>query len=242
MPEDAFETHLKASCVQVRVRPSILAVTEQIAFAHSIKWLLNEHEFHVHVANGTEALSHTKAIRPGAILVDVAPTVAHAGHVVRSLHGTVAGVPIITLGANESPYEIEYLRSAGSDDHVASREREHLAQRIRTRLRVLSLSAANMPFASFELDEETLRVRIRGRFVTLNQIEWSLLAYLTRQPYCIVRPTELVRDVRRAHAALNERTLRGHIYSLRRKLEDNPREPKRLLTVLANGYVLRPDA
>jgi DNA-binding response OmpR family regulator len=228
--------------VQVRSRPSVLAVTEEIAFGHSLKWLLHDHDFVVNVTDGYSALSQTSASKASAILVDVAPSVAYVGEIIRQLRSRVGSAPIIALGNDETSYEIEYLQHAGADEHLAPSERAQLALRIRQRLRFLSDASLGVRLLTIELDEYAMTARIRGRAVTLTAIECALLARLLRQPNCIVTASELLRDVPWQRANVGPPELRSSVRLLRRKIEDDPRHPRRLLTVVDNGYIFRPDA
>jgi DNA-binding response OmpR family regulator len=228
--------------VQVRIRPSVLAVTERIAFEHSLKWLLHDHEFFVHVTDSDGAFSQTQTTNAGAFLIDVAPSISYAGNIIRRLRTRVGSAPIIAVGNDETSYEIAYLQRAGADDHLARKERLQLVLRIRQQLRLVTDVSQGLIFPVIELDDESMRAQVRGRSVQLTSNEYALLARLVKQPNCIVPTVDLLRDVRWERARVNEGRLRACIRLLRHKLEDDPRHPRRLLTVLDNGYIFRPDA
>lgn len=232
----------KTPVVHVRTRPAILAITDNLTFEQSINWLLHEREFTVHTTRGKTALSALKATKPNAILLEVAPTVSYAAGTVKLVRRNF-GTPIITLGKNESPYEIDYLRGAGADDHLSASERWTLVQCLRRCLHMLpSRERTNRGFPFLELDEVRMRVNLRGLPIELSSVEYALLARLMHRPYCIVSPAELLHEIRQHHpGAAADYTIRASIHHLRRKVEDDPQRPRRLVTVLGNGYVFRPD-
>jgi DNA-binding response OmpR family regulator len=242
---DGFEvygyTRRNSSSVDSRAQPTILAITDDPTLQQVVNWLLHERDFVVRVAGIDADLSLLRVAEPNAILLDVSPTVAHAAVTTKRLREAFRE-PIITLGTNESPYEIEYLRGAGADDHLIARERWTLVQCIRGHLRMLPTTGRVVKrFPVLELDETRMQAILRGLPIELSPIEYALLTRLMRRPYCIVSTTELLHEVRQHHQAVAAQTLRASIHHLRRKVEDDPHRPQRLMTVLGSGYVFRPD-
>jgi DNA-binding response OmpR family regulator len=222
------------------MQPSILAITDDPAFEQHINWLLHEREFNVRTAAKKNALSSLKTTKPNALLVEVAPTVASAAFTVKRLREAFRA-PIITLGMNESPFEIDYLRESGADHHLRAYERWSLVQCLRRCLSMLPSDGTSRRFPVLVLDESRMRATLRGLPVALSPIEYALLTRFMRRPYCIVSSAELVHELREHNRTVAAQTIRASIHCLRRKVEDDPRRPQRLVTVLGSGYVFRPD-
>jgi two-component system, OmpR family, KDP operon response regulator KdpE len=227
-------------CVDQRMRPSVLAITDEPAFEDHVNWLLHEREFIVRTSRSDNAILSLKTTEPNAILLEVAPTVSSTAFAIKDLR-QASRAPIITLGKDESPYEINYLREAGADDHLAAYERWTLVQSLRRCLSMLPAERITRRFPTLELDETKMRATLRGLPVELSPLEYALLTRLMRRPYCIVSSAELLGEVRQQFRAVAAHTIRASIHGLRRKVEDDPRRPQRLVTVLGSGYVFRPD-
>jgi DNA-binding response OmpR family regulator len=240
--EVPFHVRRNSFGVDVRARPRILLITDDPTFEQFINWLLHEREFFVRTTRPNTALSVLKATEPNAVLLEIAPTVERTAAAVKQLR-TVFGAPIITVGTNESPYEIKLLHEAGIDDHLVAHERWTIVQCMRQCLRMMP-AAGRMAkrFPVLELDDSRMRALLRGLPIGLSSIEYTLLARLMRRPYCIVSSAELLHEIRQHHKAVAAHTIRASIHHLRRKVEDDPRRPQRLVTVLGSGYVFRPDA
>jgi two-component system, OmpR family, alkaline phosphatase synthesis response regulator PhoP len=81
----------------------------------------------------------------------------------------------------------------------------------------------------------------RGYPVELRPKEYELLMSLVRREGATASRLELLRDVWGYEVDVVSRTVDTHVAELRRKLEDNPSEPRYILTVRKTGYRLRVD-
>jgi two-component system alkaline phosphatase synthesis response regulator PhoP len=75
-----------------------------------------------------------------------------------------------------------------------------------------------------------------GEVVPLSAKEYQLLCYLLERPNAVVSRDELLEQVWGYRAATNTRTVDVHLGQLRSKLEDDPKQPRHLLTVHGSGY------
>ncbi|MCB0167708.1 MAG: winged helix-turn-helix domain-containing protein [Anaerolineae bacterium] len=92
--------------------------------------------------------------------------------------------------------------------------------------------------SSLRLIERDLYLPGRERAIRLRPTEASLLATLLRYSNQIVSRATLMREVWQTDFLDDTRTLDVHIHWLRRKIEDNPNRPRRLVTVKGVGYCL----
>jgi two-component system KDP operon response regulator KdpE len=81
-------------------------------------------------------------------------------------------------------------------------------------------------------------VTVAGRPVHLTPIEFKILVELARQPGRVLTHRELLREVWGPSCVDNAHYLRVHIASLRRKIEDDPAQPRWLVTEAGIGYRL----
>jgi DNA-binding response OmpR family regulator len=91
----------------------------------------------------------------------------------------------------------------------------------------------------FVIDLEKQLATLDGRLLELNAAEFALLAYLAENAFRAVPPPELVEVVRGHecdHLEEARQIIKWYIYSLRKKIEPNPSQPRYVLTVRGIGY------
>ena len=86
------------------------------------------------------------------------------------------------------------------------------------------------------LDLGTQAVLKRGRRVKVTQTEFRLLIALMRRRGSVASRQDLLCDVWGAGAAISPRVVDTHVARLRRKVEDDPRRPRHIVTALTSGY------
>jgi hypothetical protein len=95
-------------------------------------------------------------------------------------------------------------------------------------------------FGSVMLEPATQTVLRGGQPVRVTHTEFRLLLALMRRRGAIASRMELLREVWGAGAVVSRRAVDTHIARLRRKLEEDPANPRHILTALAWGYRFRP--
>jgi hypothetical protein len=100
--------------------------------------------------------------------------------------------------------------------------------------------AGTIRFGSVLLEPATQTVLKGGQPVRVTHTEFRLLLALMRRRGAIASRIELLREVWGAGAAVSRRAVDTHIARLRRKLEEDPANPRHILTALAWGYRFRP--
>ncbi|MEA2724569.1 MAG: hypothetical protein QOH59_2340 [Gemmatimonadales bacterium] len=100
--------------------------------------------------------------------------------------------------------------------------------------------AGTIRFGSVMLEPSTQTVLRGGQPVRVTHTEFRLLLALMRRRGAIASRIELLREVWGTGAAVSRRAVDTHIARLRRKLEEDPANPRHILTALAWGYRFRP--
>jgi len=95
-------------------------------------------------------------------------------------------------------------------------------------------------FGSVMIEPATQTVLRGGQPVRVTHTEFRLLLALMRRRGAIASRIELLKEVWGTGAAVSRRAVDTHIARLRRKLEDDPANPRHILTALAWGYRFRP--
>ncbi len=193
--------------------------------------------------DGEQALSLMAEEAPHLVLLElVLPK--RSGLDVFRLIRAASQLPVIFFSARSSETDRIVSLELGADDFVtkpfSSRE---LNARVGAVLRrscpnCRSLNGAREP-ASLELDRGSLQVRRKGRALGLTPTEFRILEALARNPGQILSRAQLLEQFS-SDGEVFDRTLDKHIANLRKKIEENPSNPRHLVTVFGQGYKYEP--
>jgi two-component system, OmpR family, KDP operon response regulator KdpE len=151
-------------------------------------------------------------------------------------------VPVIVLSARSGEIDKIEALDAGADDYLAKPfgTGELLARVRATRRRSVAASpdAAPLRFGDVAVDLANHAVHKRGAPLHLTPIEFRLLALLVRNAGRVLTHRQILREVWGAAYVEHEHYVRVHMGHLRRKIEDDPTQPRYLLTETAVGYRL----
>jgi DNA-binding response OmpR family regulator len=152
-------------------------------------------------------------------------------------------LPILVLTAREGELDRVLGLETGADDYVTKPfSMAELTSRVRALLRRRALdrsrSAGIRTVGALRLDVNRHAATIDERPLQLTPSEYRLLTLLASEPGRVFTREELVRHLWQSDFLGDRRAIDVHISNLRRKLEPNPREPLRLITVRGSGYKL----
>jgi DNA-binding response OmpR family regulator len=221
----------------------ILVVDDEPTIRDSVGYALQREGFDVHSArDGTEALRMARAEPPDVIVLDVMLPGLSGREVCRQLRAE-SDVPILMLSARGGEVDRVLGLELGADDYVTKPfSLAELVSRVRALLRRRELDRAGRDAAlrigDLELDMAAHDVRIEGARVHLTPSEFRLVALLASHPGRAFSREELVRHLWDTDYTGGERAVDAHVVNLRRKLEADPGEPRRLVTVRGIGYAL----
>jgi two-component system KDP operon response regulator KdpE len=154
-----------------------------------------------------------------------------------------SGVPIIVLSARVSEQDKIKALDAGADDYLSKPFGVgELQARVRATLRrqrqpAISLDGI-LEFGDVKLDMKARMVTKAGRMVHLTPTEFRLLMVLVANVGRVVSNPQLLREVWGPSHSESGHYLRIYMGHLRQKLEDDPTQPRYLLTETAVGYRL----
>lgn len=149
-------------------------------------------------------------------------------------------LPILLLTARGEPEDRIAGLEVGADDYLVKPfEPRELLLRIATILRRVQPAADDgiVRFGPYTFQRGSAELRRGGELVHLTTGEVLLLQALAEQPGRAVSRAELGE---RARISGSDRAVDVQMARLRRKIEDDPRQPRHLLTMRSEGYVLRP--
>ncbi|MEF8715670.1 MAG: response regulator transcription factor [Accumulibacter sp.] len=224
----------------------LLLVEDDDAIAAALRLHLEEAGYRLHrESDGLQAMAAIDRQRWDMVLLDLMLPGADGWDVCRHLRARHADVPVIMLSARSAEAHRVLGLELGADDYLAKPfSMLELVARVRALLRRIeqwrsspaSASGSELRFGSFRLDT-IRRELLRGDdAVPLTLREFDLLYFLARHPGRAFSRGELLQRVWGAAFDGYEHTVNSHINRLRTKIEDDPRDPRRIVTVWGVGY------
>ena len=231
-------------------RPTILVVEDEPSFVEALEVGLAREGFHVEVAtDGVAALERFRDVAPDLVLLDVMLPRASGIDVCRQIRAESA-VPIIIVTAKGSEIDTVVGLEVGADDYVTKPYRlRELVARIRAQLRRHGGDATSAPAApepvgaptalrvgGVALDPDEHRVSIDGAEVALPLKEFEVLHLLLANAGRVLTRETLIDRVWGHDYVGDTKTLDVHIKRLRGKVEPDPANPTRIVTIRGLGY------
>jgi len=222
----------------------LLLVEDDDAIAVALRLHLEDAGYRLHrEANGQQAMAAIDRQRWDLVLLDLMLPGADGWEVCRHLRARHADVPVIMLSARSAEAHRVLGLELGADDYVAKPfSMLELVARVRALLRrIEQMRSANATkqefrFGPFRLDA-VRRELMRGDVVLpLTLREFDLLHFLLKHPGRPFSRGELLQRVWGDGFDGYEHTVNSHINRLRGRIEDDPRDPQRVVTVWGVGY------
>jgi len=226
---------------------SVLVVEDEDSFVDALTVGLAREGFKVSVArDGAEALDIFDDVRPDLVLLDVMLPKVSGLDVCRELRGR-SSVPIIMVTAKGAEIDTVVGLEVGADDYVTKPYRlRELVARMRAVLRrhpadaLTTLVAGDLDdvitVGDVSLDHQRHEVQIRGDEVRLPLKEFELLGLLLENAGRVLTRDTLIDRVWGADYVGDTKTLDVHVKRLRAKVEADPANPTRIVTIRGLGY------
>ncbi|MHB1527628.1 MAG: response regulator transcription factor [Candidatus Dormibacteria bacterium] len=223
-------------------RASVLVVDDERKIRDVVARYLEAAGFAVLVADsGQKALEVVAQARPDLVVLDLMLPDLSGEEVLRSVR-TLAEVPIIVLTAKSSEEDrVANLRQGADDYLVKPFSPRELVARVEAVLRRSGPpGAGELAFdqGRLHIDREGRAVIVDGAGLELTRTEFDLLLALAHTPGRVFSRYELLNRVQGSDYEGYERTIDAHVKNLRRKLGDDPRQPRFVVTVPGVGYKL----
>jgi two-component system response regulator RegX3 len=224
------------------LQPTVLVVEDEEAFVEALTVGLAREGFRVQVArDGVAALEMFDAIRPDVVLLDVLLPKVSGLDVCRELRKR-SQVPIIMVTAKGSEIDAVVGLEVGADDYVTKPYRlRELIARMRAVMRRQTGTEVALPVDALQvgdvtLDPERHEVRIRGVLTPMPLKEFELLHVLLANADRVMTRTDLIDLIWGFDYVGDTKTLDVHVKRLRAKVETDPANPRRIVTIRGLGY------
>jgi DNA-binding response OmpR family regulator len=222
----------------------VLVVDDETPIVESVSYNLRKEGYEAITAGSAEeCLDLARAEKPDLIILDVMLPSASGFEICRMLRRE-SDVPIIMLTARSDETDRVVGFELGADDYVSKpfSMRELLA-RVRT---ILRRSSGGSPLPNkrrakvgdLDVDPARYEVTVGAKRVDLSPKEFDLLHFLCLYPGQVMSRQVLLDNVWGEDAYVDDRTVDVHVRWIREKIESDPSNPVRVLTVRGIGYKL----
>jgi DNA-binding response OmpR family regulator len=227
----------------------ILVVEDDRAVARALEYGLASEAFQVlRAETGQEALDLARREDPHLILLDIRLPDISGFDVCRQLRAEGCRVPILMLTARDEEVDKVLGLELGADDYVVKPfSFRELVSRIRALLRraygdLAGLSGTErLSFGPLEIDLVRLQARKAGQPLDLTPTEFRLLHHLLSHPNQPISREAIIEAVWGYDSSIGSgRTVDVHVRHLRAKIEDDPANPRWIVTVRGAGYMFEP--
>lgn len=216
-------------------------VIEAVTLSFNLQW--RETDI-VGAYDGEQALELVEREYPDLVLLDVAMPGMDGYEALRRIR-EFSDVPVIMLTARDGVLDKVKGLELGADDYVTKPfDHLELLARVKAVLRRLDMPqpvsrAPSFVSGDLSVDFATRQVRLRGDVVPLTPIEYKLLYHLVRNAGRVLPHETLLAKVWGREYLDEIDYLRVYVRRLRRKLEDDPEQPRYILTERGTGYRFR---
>lgn len=217
----------------------ILVVDDDTALAEMIGIVLRAEGFDPSFCeDGADALGVFRATQPDLVLLDLMLPGLDGIEVCSQIRAE-SGTPVIMLTAKSDTADIVKGLESGADDYMVKPfNPKELVARIRTRLRPAASAppAERLRVGDLVIDVAGHEVRRGETRIALTPLEFDLLLALASKPQQVFTREMLLEQVWGYHYKADTRLVNVHVQRLRAKVEQDPDNPKIVMTVRGVGY------
>ncbi len=229
--------------------PNILVVEDDISLRETLTYNLKHEDYAVQaVGNGKLALETARKIHPDLVLLDLMLPGMDGFEVCRILRQEM-NIPILILTARDDEIDRVIGLEIGADDYITkpfsmrelmARVKAHLRRERLIRQEVGAGREPALPealtFTDLAIDPTRHEALLSGKPLALKPKEFELLLFLAQHHRQALSRQFLLERVWGWDFAGGTRTVDVHIHGLRAKIEADPANPSRIVTVRGSGY------
>ena len=224
---------------------TLLIVEDEERLLSFLKAYLTREGFRVVLAhNGREALFVARQEKPDLILLDIMMPEMDGYEFLR-LHRRERNTPIILLTAKVEESDKVVGLELGADDYITKPfSPRELTARLRAVLRRAGMKAPKVELlrvGDLTIDRDSHLVTRNGVPLDLTRSEFELLAVLASAPGRTFTRLDLLETLQGTSYTGIERNIDVHIKNLRRKIGDDPHQPRYIETIYGIGYRFKPE-
>ncbi len=219
----------------------ILMIDDDDRLAGMVSDYLGGAGFRVTVANtGRDGEAQLKRETFDAVILDLMLPDADGLDLCRRLRGT-SDVPILMLTARGEPMDRVVGLELGADDYLPKPfEPRELLARVKALLRRSSIAPEStevLRFGKLEIDLDQRQARLDGNVCDLTAYQFDLLRVLAASAGRVLSRDQIMDALKGHPLEAFDRSIDVHVSRIRAAIEEDPKTPRRILTVRGVGYV-----
>jgi len=224
---------------------NLLLIDDDQRLADMVRQYLSQSGYTVeHAPNGALGLAALQHAKFDLVILDLMLPDMDGLDVcrqIRSSSGEMGNVAVLMLTAKGDPMDRVIGLELGADDYLSKPfEPRELLARIRTVLRRQGTTVAPMPvlrFGALEIDRGARLATVHGKPADLTSYQFDLLTALAERAGRVLSRDQIMGMVRGREMDAYDRSIDVHMGRIRAAIENDPKNPKRILTVRGVGYV-----
>ncbi|MDO3387637.1 response regulator [Gilvimarinus sp. SDUM040013] len=224
----------------------ILVVEDDTSLADWICDYLTQNGFEVSQANrGDTAIELVQSDKPDLLLLDLMLPIQNGFQVCKEIRPVYKNPILMMTASSEEADEVLGLE-LGADDYINKPVKPRiLLARIKALLRRLDDSTASghiLTFGTLKLDARSKNVFIDGKTIALSSNEFEVLWLLALEAGNVISREGLLNQLRGIEYDGFDRSIDVRISRIRKKLQDDSSEPRKIKTIRGKGYLFAADA
>lgn len=217
----------------------VLLIDDDLRLAEMIGEYLQSYDYDVAVVGtGTDGLARLQSESFDALILDLGLPDMDGLDVFRAIP-KASQLPVIMLTARGDPMDRILGLEMGADDYLPKPfEPRELLARLKS---IIRRGSRNMPadvlrFGRLELDPGAMETRLDGTRCDLTSHQVQLLLVLAQSAGRVLSRDQLMTQLKGTGLEPYDRSIDVHVSRIRAAIEDDPKHPKRLITVRGAGY------
>ena len=229
----------------MNIREKILVVEDEKSIAHFISTILNTNGYEAMQArSGQEALSMISSHCPDLIILDLGLPDMDGMDILRQLRSWTS-LPVVVVSARSHERDKVSALDLGADDYLTKPfGTDELLARVRAAIRHTRTTSGNNEIAQqgtytvgdLVVDFNKHQALVRGENVRLTLSEFRIVALLAKHAGKVLTYDFIIKELCGPRAGGDNQILRVNMANIRRKIEENPAEPRYLFTEVGVGY------
>ena len=229
----------------MKIRDRILIIEDEANISNFIATILNANDYDAMTARtGSEAITTITSHCPDLILQDLGLPDMDGANILKFVREW-STCPIIVVSARNHERDKVDALDAGADDYIVKPfGTSELLARIRTAIRHTRTHLPNDDIAQsgqfkamgLVIDYDKHQVLVDGRNTHLTQNEYKLVSLLGKYAGRVLTYDFIIRQLWGPKAKTDNQILRVNMANIRRKIEENPAQPKYIFTEIGVGY------
>lgn len=227
------------------IKEKVLIVEDELGIRNFIATILNANDYDaITASSGADAMSMVTSHCPDVMLLDLGLPDMDGMEIIRAVRSW-SNVPIVVISArNHERDKVEAL-DAGADDYIAKPfGSAELLARIRTAIRHTRTQLPNSMIANsgqfrtgdLVIDYDKHCVFVKGENAKLTQGEYRIVSLLGKYAGKVLTYDFIIKELWGPKAKSDNQILRVNMANIRRKIEENPADPKYIFTEMGVGY------